>query len=64
VDALADALLALMRDDERRARLAAAALETARAYEVAEIGRGWDDLLDRLGVAPASFHAVNGGQDR
>jgi glycosyltransferase involved in cell wall biosynthesis len=55
VDALTEALLGLMRDPERRHRLAAGALETAAAYDVAAIGARWDALLDGLGVAPARF---------
>ena len=55
VDALADELLALIRDPDRRRTWGAAALETARAYDVAAIGRQWDDLLDGLAVAPARF---------
>ncbi|HEV2812118.1 MAG TPA: glycosyltransferase, partial [Solirubrobacteraceae bacterium] len=64
VDALAAALLSLMRDPERRRRFAAAAVETARAYEVSEIGREWDALLDDLAGAPASFQGVKAAQDR
>ncbi|HEX2087870.1 MAG TPA: glycosyltransferase, partial [Solirubrobacteraceae bacterium] len=55
VDALARAIVLLTRDPERRRRYAAAALETAAAYDVAAIGRSWDALLDELGAAPARF---------
>jgi glycosyltransferase involved in cell wall biosynthesis len=55
VDALAEAILAFVRDPERRRRGSAAALETAKAYDVAAIGREWDALLDELGAAPARF---------
>ena len=61
VDALASALLELMRDPERRRAYAAAALRTATRYDVAVVGREWDALLDGLGVPPARFHGVNGG---
>ncbi|HEV3001792.1 MAG TPA: glycosyltransferase [Solirubrobacteraceae bacterium] len=64
VGALADALVALMRDPERRARYGAAALRKAAAYEVGEIGRLWDALLDSLGVAPARLPGVNEGAER
>ena len=64
VDALAGALLGLMRDPARRERYAAAALEAARAYEVDVVGRGWDALLDDLAVPPARFQGVNPGRDR
>jgi glycosyltransferase involved in cell wall biosynthesis len=55
VDALASALLELMRDPERRRAYAAAALEASAAYDVAVVGREWDALLDGLGVPRASF---------
>jgi glycosyltransferase involved in cell wall biosynthesis len=45
VDGFSRALLALIEDDERRARLAAAALETARRYDMAAIGPRWDELI-------------------
>ena len=53
VDGLAEALLELMRDGERRRSYAAAALEASRAYEVGVVGREWDALLDDMNVPPA-----------
>jgi glycosyltransferase involved in cell wall biosynthesis len=64
VDALAAALLALIRDPERRRRYAAAALETAAAYEPGVVGRRWDALLDDLGVPEARFQAVKRSGER
>ena len=55
VDALAGALLELMRDPDRRRAYAAAALEASAAYDVAVVGREWEALLDDLGVPPARF---------
>jgi glycosyltransferase involved in cell wall biosynthesis len=48
VDGLTRALLALIEDRERRARLAGAALEKARMYDPAAIGARWLALLDQL----------------
>jgi glycosyltransferase involved in cell wall biosynthesis len=48
VAALAQALIALVGDDARRRRLGAAARQTARDYDLAVIGRQWDQLLDAL----------------
>jgi glycosyltransferase involved in cell wall biosynthesis len=45
VEALSRALLAVIEDEPRRRRLAAAALEKARAYDLAAVGARWDDLL-------------------
>ena len=63
VDALAEAVLAFARDPERRRRCAAAALETAKAYDIAAIGREWDTLLDELGAArrPGGERSGDGG---
>jgi glycosyltransferase involved in cell wall biosynthesis len=46
VPALTRALLALVEDEPLRRRLASAALETARDYDIAAIGARWDELLD------------------
>jgi glycosyltransferase involved in cell wall biosynthesis len=48
VAALSRALLAVIEDPERRARLAAAGRETARRYAPAAIGARWRTLLDGL----------------
>src|SRR4029079_19340375 len=48
VEAFAAALLELGREPERRRCMAAAALETARAYDMDIIGQRWDELLADL----------------
>jgi glycosyltransferase involved in cell wall biosynthesis len=45
--ALTRALLVLVENEPLRRRLASAALETARGYEMAAIGARWDELLAR-----------------
>jgi glycosyltransferase involved in cell wall biosynthesis len=47
-DALADAVLRLLRDPERRRKMGRAALEKARRYDLAAIGRQWEQALDAL----------------
>ncbi len=64
VDALARAMVELMRDPERRRRYADAAIAAAAAYEADVVGRRWDALLDELGLAPARFQGVNEGSSR
>jgi glycosyltransferase involved in cell wall biosynthesis len=45
VEALADALVELMGDEQRRRDMGAAALETAQRYDLEAIGRRWEALL-------------------
>ena len=48
IDGLANGLLSLIEDVPRRRRLAAAGLETARAYDAGAIGRQWQALVRGL----------------
>jgi glycosyltransferase involved in cell wall biosynthesis len=48
IDGLANGLLSLIEDPPRRRRLAAAGLETARAYDPGAIGRRWQALVREL----------------
>jgi glycosyltransferase involved in cell wall biosynthesis len=54
VDAFADALLELVEQDQRRRRMGAAALETARAYDIDAVAPRWEALLRRLAGARAT----------
>jgi glycosyltransferase involved in cell wall biosynthesis len=54
VAGLADGMLALIEDPERRRRYAAAAVVSARSYDVGAIARRWDELLRELPVRVAS----------
>ena len=54
VEAFGAALLELVRDPARRRRMAAAALETAREYDMEIIGRQWDELIDDAAGRPAA----------
>jgi glycosyltransferase involved in cell wall biosynthesis len=54
VDAFGAALLELVEDDEMRRGFGAAALETARAYEIDAIAPRWEALLGQLGTARAA----------
>jgi glycosyltransferase involved in cell wall biosynthesis len=53
VGALAEAIARVTADEALRRRLGAAALETARAYTMDEIGPQWEALLAGLARAPA-----------
>jgi len=59
VEALSQSLIDLIDDAERRRRYGAASVEKARAYDLVEIGRRWEVLLDELVAerAPAGAHA-------
>ena len=48
VAALSRALLAVVGDEERRRSLGEAALETARRYDPAAVGKDWVTLIDEL----------------
>ena len=48
VDAFAEALLDVIRDDDRRRRMGEAAERTAQTFDVDVIGRQWDELLEQL----------------
>ena len=48
VDALAAALLELIGDPDRRRRLGEAAIDAAKAYELAVVGGRWEALLERV----------------
>ena len=48
VAALSRALLETVGDEERRRALGTAALETARRYDPATVGKSWVTLLDQL----------------
>jgi glycosyltransferase involved in cell wall biosynthesis len=56
VEALADAMLELIRDEPRRRRFGAAAAERAREFSVEQVGRRWDALLDDLARRDAERH--------
>jgi len=48
IDGLAQGLLQLVDDEDRRRRLGAAAVRTAAHYDAEAVGRQWDDLLSDL----------------
>ena len=58
VNALARAIDELIRDEEQRRRLGAAALATAAEYRPAAIGGRWDALLDELRAERAAREPV------
>ncbi len=48
VPALSRALLEVVGDEEKRRALGTAALETARRYDPAAVGKSWVTLMDEL----------------
>ena len=60
IDGLAQGLLQLVEDEERRRRLGAAAIRTAGRYDASSVGRQWDELLVGLLVdrAPSWWRPV------
>lgn len=48
VDALGDALLEMIQDEELRRRCSQGALETVEGYSLATIGQRWEDLIEEL----------------
>jgi glycosyltransferase involved in cell wall biosynthesis len=54
VDAFAAALLELVEDVDRRRRMGAAAVETARAYDIDIVAPRWEELLEQLARAQRS----------
>jgi glycosyltransferase involved in cell wall biosynthesis len=48
IEALADAMLELIRDEPRRRRFSAAAVERARDFSREHVGGQWDELLEDL----------------
>jgi glycosyltransferase involved in cell wall biosynthesis len=51
-DALAEAMLELIRDEPKRRRFGAAAAERAQEYSLSKVGRSWDELLADLAGGP------------
>jgi glycosyltransferase involved in cell wall biosynthesis len=60
IDGLAQGLLQLVEDEERRRRLGAAAVRTAGRYDAESVGRQWDELLAGL----LAEHAPSGSRPR
>jgi glycosyltransferase involved in cell wall biosynthesis len=54
VDALAESILELIRDEPMRRRLGAAGAERARDFALSRIGPLWDELLESLGSPPTT----------
>ena len=48
VDGFSDALLEVIEDEDKRRRFGRAALEKAKTYDIAVIGRQWDRLFEEL----------------
>jgi glycosyltransferase involved in cell wall biosynthesis len=52
VEALSQALLELIEDDERRRQMGVAALEKAKTFDISEIGAQWETLLAEVTSQP------------
>jgi glycosyltransferase involved in cell wall biosynthesis len=55
LDGLAEAMLELIRDEDKRRRMGAAAIDRVQEYSLERVGRKWDELMAELtGERPPS----------